>query len=72
MIKIVAIVLILLGTAGLIYQGFSYTQTKQDAKIGPLTIQHNEREVVPIPPIIGGVLIVCGCGLFAVSAQRGL
>jgi hypothetical protein len=70
MTKIAAVILIVLGTLAIVYQGFTYTQTKQDAKIGPLTIQHNQTEVVPLPPIIGGVMIACGIGLFAVGATR--
>ena len=60
MIKITGIVLINLGTLALVYQGFTYTETKQDAQIGSLTIQHKETEAVPLPPIVGGVLIAAG------------
>ena len=42
MIKIAGIVLIVLGILALVYQGFTYTETKQDAQIGSLKIQHNE------------------------------
>jgi hypothetical protein len=72
MTKIAAVILIIVGTLALIYQGFTYTQTKQDAKIGPITVQHNETEVVPLPPIIGGVCIVCGIGLFAFGTTRAV
>jgi len=66
--KIAGIVLIALGILALVYQGFSYTQTKQDAKIGPLEIQHQETHDVPVPPIIGAVCIVAGAAaLFAGS-----
>ena len=58
--KIVGIVLIVIGILALVYQGFSYTQTKQDAKIGSLEIQHQETHDVPIPPVVGGLCILAG------------
>jgi hypothetical protein len=60
MIKIAGIVLIVLGVLALVYQGFSYKETKQDAQIGSLTIQHKETETIPLPPILGGVFIAAG------------
>jgi len=58
--KLAGIILIALGILALVYQGFSYTQTKQDAKLGPIEINHQETHDVPIPPIVGGVCIVAG------------
>ncbi len=72
MIKIAGIVLIVLGTLALVYQGFTYTQTKQDAQIGPLKIQHNETEVVPLPPIIGAVFIVSGIAALVVGGRSAV
>jgi len=60
MIKMAGIILIILGILALVYQGFTYTETKQDAQIGSLTIQHNEKETVPLPPVVGGVFIAVG------------
>jgi len=70
MIKIAGIVLIVLGALALIYQGFSYSETKQDAKIGSLTIQHDETETVPLPPIVGGVFIAAGVAALFIGSRR--
>jgi len=67
--KLAGIVLIILGVLALVYQGFTYTQTKQDAQIGPLQIQHQETHDVPIPPIVGGVCIVGGVLALALSGR---
>ena len=72
MIKLAGIVLIALGALALIYQGFTYTQTKQDAKLGPIEIQHQETHDVPIPPIVGGVCIVAGVVALAAGARSNL
>ena len=65
--RIVAIVLIALGALALIYGGFSYTQDKTVAKIGPIELSAKETRTVPIPLwagiagiVIGGVLLVAG------------
>ena len=64
------IVLIVLGALALVYQGFTYTQTKQDAQIGPLTIQHKETQSVPLPPIVGGVFIVAGIAALFIRDRK--
>ena len=67
--KLAGIILIVLGAIALVYQGFTYTQTKKDAQIGPLVIQHNEEHDVPIPPIVGGVLIIGGIAALVIGGK---
>ena len=70
--KLAGIILIVIGIIALAYQGFSYTQTKKDAQIGPIEIQHQETHSVPIPPIVGGVCIVGGIAALALSGRSSL
>jgi uncharacterized membrane protein len=70
MIKIAGIVLIALGVLALAYQQFSYKETKQDAQIGSLTIQHKETETIPLPPIVGGVFIAAGVAALFVGSRK--
>jgi len=70
MIKIAGIVLIILGAFALVYQEFSYKETKQDAQIGSLTIQHKETETVPLPPIVGGVFIAAGIAALFLGGRK--
>ncbi|HUB67361.1 MAG TPA: hypothetical protein VL981_07760 [Candidatus Methylacidiphilales bacterium] len=58
--KLAGTILIIIGVLALVYQGFSYTDTKKDAQLGPIEIQHQETHTVPLPPIIGTVCIVGG------------
>ena len=65
--RIIAITLIALGALALIYGGFSYTQDKTAAKIGPFELNVKETKTVPVPLwagiagiIVGGVLLVAG------------
>jgi LPXTG-motif cell wall-anchored protein len=59
-VKIVAIVLIVAGTLGLIYGGFSYTKETHDAKLGPLELTVKEKERVNIPAWAGVGAIAAG------------
>ena len=65
--KIVAIVLIIAGALGLVYQQFSYTKETTQAKIGPLELSVKQKETVNVPLWIslgaigvGVVLLVAG------------
>ena len=72
MIKMAGIILIVLGILALVYQGFTYTETKQDAQIGSLKIQHNETESVPVSPIGGGVCIAAGVAALFAGGRRNI
>jgi uncharacterized membrane protein HdeD (DUF308 family) len=65
MIKMAGIILVVLGILALVYQGFTYTETKKDAQIGPLVIQHDETKTIPFTPIVGGVFIAAGVAALA-------
>jgi len=70
MIKIAGIALIVLGVLALVCQEFSYKETKQDAQIGSLTIQHKETETIPLPPIVGGVFIAAGVAALFIGGRK--
>ena len=66
--QIVAIVLIVAGVLGLVYQQFSFTKETHQAKIGPLELAVKEKETVSVPlwaslGAIGvGVMLLVGGG----------
>jgi uncharacterized membrane protein YidH (DUF202 family) len=72
LMKIIGIILIVVGILALVYQGFSYTQTKQDAKIGSLEIQHQETHDVPVSPVVGAVCIVAGVAVLIFGGRGKL
>lgn len=66
-VKVVAIVLIVAGLVGLVFQQFSFTKETHQAKIGPLELSVKEKETVNIPLWVslgavgvGVVLLVTG------------
>ena len=65
--KIVAVLLIVAGTLGLAYGGFSYTKETHQADLGPIQLSIDEKEYVNVPIwagigaiVIGGILLVVG------------
>jgi multidrug transporter EmrE-like cation transporter len=64
-IKIVAILLIVAGIAGLLYGKFSYTKDTHEAKLGPLSLTVKDKETVNVPVWAGvGSIVVGGALLF--------
>ncbi len=66
-IKGIAFALILAGTLGLVYGGFSYTKETHEAKLGPIEFSVADKERVNVPLwasvgaiLIGGALLVFG------------
>jgi len=66
---IVGILLIVLGVIGFAVGGVSFTHEKQDAKIGPIDIEHKQTSTMPISPILSGIALVGGIGLVVVGAK---
>jgi hypothetical protein len=59
-IKIFAIALIVAGTLGLVYGGFTYTKDTKEAKVGPVELTVKDKETVNIPIWAGVVAIAVG------------
>jgi hypothetical protein len=66
-VKVVAIILIVAGVLGVVYQQFSFTKETHQAKIGPLELSVKEKETVSVPLWaslgaigVGVVLLVTG------------
>lgn len=68
--RIVGIILIVIGVLALIFQGITYTRTRQVVDIGPIEARAEEEETIPIPPIVGGILLVAGVALVVVGGRK--
>ena len=66
---LIGLILIVIGIIGFAVGGFSFTHERQDAKIGPLQIEHKQTSTVPIPPILSGIALVGGIALVVVGAK---
>jgi hypothetical protein len=66
---IVGILLIILGIIGFAVGGVSFTHQKKDVDLGPVQVSHQQKETVPISPILSTIALVAGVGLVVVGAK---
>ena len=69
-VRILAIVLIVAGIAGLLYGKFSYTKETHDVKLGPLEMSVAEKQTVNVPVWAGVGAIVAGGGLLLYASKQ--
>jgi TRAP-type C4-dicarboxylate transport system permease small subunit len=67
--KIAAIILIAVGTLGLVYGGFNYTKETHEADIGPLSLSIDEKEYVNVPVWAGIAAIIIGAALLVLPRK---
>ena len=69
-ISLAGIVLIVLGVAALVYQGINYTRQKKVLDVGSVHITREDDQRIPLPPIVGGVVLVGGAVLLFMGARN--
>ena len=70
-LKIVAIVLIIAGVAGLLYGKFTYTKDTHEVNLGPVELSVKEKKTVNIPLWAGIAAIAAGAVLLFVPSKSG-
>ena len=68
--RIVAVLLVIAGVVALVYQGITYTTREKILKIGPLEATAERERTIPLPPIIGGLMIAGGIVIWVVSMRK--
>jgi hypothetical protein len=58
--QVLGILLIVAGLISLIWGGVSWTREETVLDLGPIEATRRERETIPVPPIVGGLLLVGG------------
>lgn len=69
-LRIVGILLIALGAAGLGYKEFSYTKERHEAKLGAIEFSLDEKETVVIPMWLSGGVLAIGVALLLVGGRK--
>jgi uncharacterized membrane protein len=69
-IMLFGIALILLGIVAFAYQGITYTSREKVIDIGPLQASVDTKKTIPLPPILGGLVLVGGILLVVVGAKK--
>lgn len=67
---LIGIVLIVLGTLALVYQGFSYTTKEKAVDLGKVEIMADKQRTVSLPPVLGGIAVVAGIALVVFGARK--
>ena len=70
MLRILGVLLIVAGTAGLIYGEFSFTRETHQAELGPLELEVEEKETIAVPTWAGAGAIGVGVVLLLVGGRR--
>jgi hypothetical protein len=66
---IIGILLIVVGVVGFALGGFSFTQKEKVLDVGPIEATAEDKESVPIPPILAGLALVGGIVLVVAGAR---
>ena len=61
--RTVGYILIALGILGLAWGGFGYTTREKVLDIGPIHATQDKAHFVSLPPLAGGLALLCGLGL---------
>ena len=69
-VKILGVLLIVAGAAGLVYGGFSYTKETHEAKIGPIQFSVKEQETIAVPVWLSIGAIAVGTALLVINRKR--
>ncbi len=69
-IVILGIALIIVGAIALAYQGITYTTREKILDVGPIQASKKTEKTIPLPPIIGGVVLAAGVLLVVMGVKR--
>ncbi len=64
------VILIVLGLAALVYQGFTYTTRETVIDFGPIHATADRDKTVPLPPIVGLAAVAGGIVLLVVGSRK--
>jgi hypothetical protein len=67
---VIGAALVVIGLVSLLWGGFRWTQRKTVVDIGPLKATTEEHKTLPIPPVVGAVVLVGGIVVLVVPTKR--
>ena len=67
---VIGIILIVLGTLALAYQGITYTTREKVIDLGPIQMTAEKEKTIPLPPIIGGLALIAGAVMLIMGRKK--
>jgi len=61
--RILGFVLIVCGLVAVLFGGISYTRRHTVVDAGPIEVTRTDRERIPMPPVVGAIVLAVGIGL---------
>jgi uncharacterized membrane protein YidH (DUF202 family) len=68
--KTIGIVLVVLGLLALVYGGISYNRSRTVLKMGSMSVTATEHKSVPVPAVVGVVVLIGGVALVMAGNRR--
>jgi hypothetical protein len=68
--RLLGAVLVVVGLVALLWGGISWTRETTVVDAGPIEIEAEERERIPLPPVVGAVALIGGIVLLVVPDRR--
>ena len=68
--RIAGIVLIVFGLIGFVWGGISWTEEKTIVDLGPIQATAQDRETIPITPVVSGIAVVAGIVLLVIPGRK--
>jgi len=68
--RIIGAILVIVGLVGLLWGGIGWTREKTVVDLGPIEARTTEHKSIPIPPVVGGLVLAAGVVLLIVPARR--
>ena len=68
--QVIGILLVVVGLISLLMGGISWTREETVLDLGPIEATTRERETIPLPPILGGLLLAGGVVLLVVRPNK--
>jgi hypothetical protein len=68
--RTIGIILIVIGILAFLVQGISYTTQEEVLDLGPVEVTKEERNTIPLPPVLGALALLGGVGLLMVGGRK--
>ena len=68
--RVLGMILIAVGLAGLAWGGFTYTTREKVVDLGPIEVSRDKTSSFPFPPVAGAVALIGGVLLLVAGGKK--